>query len=111
MTDLYDDPYDGEPFVDPTIPGVGAQYRQPDTRGWLVFEQLPDDLQHAEDATLAWDGDTARRLGRGRFSRRATAVERDLLAHLGYAPPDSLMTVVDFVTAGVRNRRWPQLEG
>jgi hypothetical protein len=30
---------------------IGAQYPQPDPRGWLVFHGLPQDLQRAEDST------------------------------------------------------------
>lgn len=34
---------------------VGAQLAQPDPRGWLAFDHLPDDLQRTEDSTLAAD--------------------------------------------------------
>lgn len=43
-------------------------------------------------------------------ARPATDTERTLLAHLGYTLPDELFTAVTFLTTGVRNRRWPQLE-
>jgi hypothetical protein len=75
-------------------------------RGLLVFDQLPDDLQRAEDSTHAADV-TDRR---ARFVRRATDAERTLLAHLGYAIPDGLTTRVDRITNGIVHRRWPQLE-
>jgi hypothetical protein len=42
--------------------------------------------------------------------RPATQTERTLLAHLGYELPDELFTAVTFLTTGVRNRRFPQLE-
>ncbi|KDF01933.1 hypothetical protein Y900_024140 [Mycolicibacterium aromaticivorans JS19b1 = JCM 16368] len=58
------------------------------------------------------------------FARPATPAERVLLAHLGHAAPSGadpvtiaddglpaeLITIVDWPTSGVRNRRWPQLE-
>ncbi|WP_431840288.1 hypothetical protein [Gordonia hongkongensis] len=117
---------------------IGTQFPQPDPRGWLVFDQLPDDIQRAEDATTAADIERSRRRwdsydspdgitppwGRrwpprpdnpGRsprgvwFARRATPTERQLLTHLGYQLPAELFTLVHYETA-VRNRRWPQLE-
>lgn len=119
--------------------GVGAQYPQPDARGWLVFDHLPDDVQRAEDSTAAADYDRAQRpdpytspddvtppWGRYRyppadadptrqargvwFTRHATPTERALLTHLGHQLPAELFTLVHYETA-VRNRRWPQLEG
>ncbi|WP_255783508.1 hypothetical protein [Mycobacteroides abscessus] len=48
------------------------------------------------------------------FARPATDTERILLHELGYRPdsvdPQPLVTVVSFPSAGVRARRWPQLE-
>lgn len=107
-----------------TIAGVGAQYPQPDRRGWLVFEHLPNDLQNAEDATQAadyqrrashatqWaietDPDTRKSLWF--FTRPATDTERALLGHLGYTVPPDLKTRVQFHTETLRQRRWPALE-
>ena len=34
---------------------TGAQFAQPDVRGWLTFHDLPKDVQRREDATLAAD--------------------------------------------------------
>ena len=107
-----------------TIDGVGAQYPQPDPRGWLVFHGLPNDLQNGEDATQA--ADYARR-GRidtkwrteydpdsGKtvwfFNRPATPTERALLEHLGHTLPADLLTRVSFRTETLRQRRWPSLE-
>jgi hypothetical protein len=75
-------------------------------RGWLNFSSLPPDLQYAEDSTLGADKTRGRR-----FSRAATSTERTLLTHLGYQLPDDLTTRVEWVTPGIRRRRWPQLEG
>jgi hypothetical protein len=87
---------------------IGAQLPQPDPRGWLTFESLPDDLQRAEDSTAAADFDH-RRFGRV-IQRPATAAERTLLEHLGYEVPTPLTTHVRYLTESVRNRRWPALE-
>jgi hypothetical protein len=100
---------------------IGNQYPQPDKRGWLVFDSLPDDLQRAEDSTQ--HADYARQYGNGLiqrvfdrdsgiwyFERPATDAERTLLAHLGYQLPDELKTRVDFATETLRRRTWPQLE-
>jgi len=109
------------------IPGVGPQYPQPDERGWLVFDYLPNDLRNAEDSTAladyhrrsksdgydadrcyAYDSHAGREVWF--FERDATAAERALLAHLGYAVPDELVTRVRFLTETLRRRSWPVLE-
>lgn len=100
---------------------IGAQYAQPDPRGWLVFHGLPDDLQRAEDSTQ--HADYFRAQGTRTFpltfdrtarvwyiERPATDAERTLLQHLGYELPDVLKTRVDFATETLRRRTWPQLE-
>lgn len=99
---------------------IGAQYPQPDPRGWLVFHGLPDDLQRAEDSTQA--ADYRRADGRGvrlafdrdariwYFERDATDAERTLLQHLGYTLPEVLTTRVDYASETLRRRTWPQLE-
>lgn len=111
---------------------IGAQYPQPDPRGWLVFDGLPDDLQRAEDATQTADYERAqahidatlraqgiRRVysfdqyhGRKVWAilRPATPTERILLEHLGYTLPDTLETRVQSLTETARRRTWPQLE-
>ncbi|AYE95715.1 hypothetical protein C0J29_13780 [Mycobacterium paragordonae] len=88
--------------------GIGVQIPDP-YRGWLVFDHLPDELQRAEDATLAHDNQDERNAARC-YSRPATETERTLLAHLGWNLPDDLTTHVDRITPSVRRRRWPQLE-
>lgn len=90
---------------------IGAQ-RLDDRRGWLVFESLPDDLARAEDATLGADHERMPRSdgGLAAFTRPATATERRLLDHLGYALPANLATQVRWLTNGLRLRRWPTLE-
>jgi hypothetical protein len=99
---------------------IGAQYPQPDPRGWLVFDSLPAELQRAEDATQ--HADYSRADGYGAplqhdwesgiwfFERPATDTERTLLQHLGYTLPDKLTTRVDYATETLRRRTWPQLE-
>lgn len=95
-----------------TIPGVGPQLERAaagtDPRGILTFAYLPDELQRLEDSRA--DADRAVLKPRG-FERDATATERALLEHLGYVLPAELTTVVRYPTVGVRQRRWPQLEG
>ena len=88
--------------------GIGTQTPDP-YRGWLVFDDLPDELQRAEDATLAHDNQDYRNADRCR-DRPATEAERTLLAHLGFDVPDELTTHVDRITPSVRRRRWPALE-
>ncbi|MCV7010357.1 hypothetical protein [Mycobacterium gordonae] len=89
--------------------GIGAQIPDP-YRGWLCFTALPDELQQAEDATLAHDNQLESRSPGQCFDRAATDAERTLLAHSGFDLPDDLLTHVDRLTASVRRRRWPQLE-
>lgn len=123
---------------------IGAQLPQPDPRGWLVFDALPDDMQRAEDSTQAadyqrtqffefntpavWGTDDPDQLAVLRARARkvltqagmstvrakvrpATDTERLLLQHLlGYTLPAELFTAITFLTTGVRNRRFPQLE-
>jgi hypothetical protein len=97
---------------------IGAQYDQPDPRGWLVFHGLPDDLQRAEDATQThdivhfgwdsvWNPDTCRR----EMVRPATDTEKTLLTHLGYSVTDDLTTTVSYESSTLRRREWPALEG
>jgi hypothetical protein len=91
---------------------IGAQ-RPNDRRGWLMFDALPDDLQNAEDSTQAADRQRVRdhELATWNFVRPATATERRLLTHLGYTlPATELKTHVVWLTPGVRNRSWPQLQ-
>ncbi|MBZ4620990.1 hypothetical protein [Mycobacterium avium] len=100
---------------------IGAQYPQPDPRGWLVFESLPADLQLAEDSTQHADyarqnfGDgICRQFDRDArvwfWERPATDAERTLLEHLGYTLPDQLTTRVRYVSETLRRRTWPALE-
>lgn len=88
--------------------GIGEHTPDP-YRGVLCFSHLPDDLQRAEDATLAHDNIDCRNPARC-YDRQATDAERTLLAHLGFDVPDELLTHVDRLTPSVRRRRWPALE-
>lgn len=88
--------------------GVGPQLPQPDPRGALVFEYLPDELQVAEDSRQWADYEQAGGCGIA-FHRPATTAERELLEHLGHTVPDVLDTRVQFITRGIRNRTWPAL--
>jgi hypothetical protein len=91
------------------IEGVGPH--QPDPyRGWLVFDYLPEDLQRAEDATMAADAALADHDLKVWRHRPATPAERALLAHLGYELPTELHTRVQWRNGTLRQRRWPQLE-
>lgn len=92
-----------------TTDGIGAQIPDP-YRGWLCFTALPDDLQRAEDTTLAHDNQQESRSPGQCFDRPATDAERTLLAYLGFDLPDELTTHVDRLSASIRRRRWPQLE-
>lgn len=95
--------------------GIGPQLAN-DRRGWLVFAWLPERLQRAEDATQFADHERFHHraegiaAGPGAFRRPATAAERELLQHLGHELPQHLWTLVDYPAAGIRYRRWPQLE-
>ncbi|BBX33935.1 hypothetical protein MMAG44476_23127 [Mycolicibacterium mageritense DSM 44476 = CIP 104973] len=89
---------------------IGA-HRPGDPRGWLVFEQLPDDMQRAEDSTQHNDYEQRHWRASMHRDRPATDTERALLAHLGYALPGELTTRVQWLSNGVRRRTWPQLEG
>ena len=102
------------------------QLPQPDPRGWLALTGLPEDLQRAEDSTLAADAQrhdnphgTGIRLERVAsaergivrcYRRPATPTERHLLAELGHEVPDDLDTYVNHITRGLRHRFWPALE-
>jgi hypothetical protein len=91
---------------------MGSQKPQPDPRGWLVFDRLPNDLQRSEDSRS--DADITYQRTRnwgGPWSRSATQTERVLLEHLGFELPADLKTRVHYLTPGVRHRSWPQLEG
>jgi hypothetical protein len=90
---------------------IGAQ-RVGDRRGWLMFDHLPDDLARAEDQTQAADRQRVREhdLASWNFTRAATDTEKLLLEHLGYTLPANLTTHVVWLSPGVRNRAWPQLE-
>ncbi len=101
-----------------TEPNSIGPHRPDRYRGWLVFDYLPPDLQDAEDTRQAADHELMRQYAQGltpAFSRiyrprRTTPAERTLLAHLGFALPDKLVTLVSYRTNGIRCRRWPQLE-
>jgi hypothetical protein len=89
--------------------GVGPQLPQPDPRGLLVFESLPEDLQKLEDARLMADYEDAE-CHRGPWQRPGTDTEHTLLTHLGYTVPEQLSTHIDYGN-GIRHRYWPTLEG
>jgi hypothetical protein len=76
-----------------------------------MFDSLPDDLARLEDQRQHADHEHIREGMFDTFDRPATDTERELLAHLGYSLPAGLTTRVHWLTNGVRNRRWPQLEG
>lgn len=97
-----------QPDIDLT--GIG-EHRPCPKRGILVFASLPPAVQRAEDATQ--DNDYEQRHWRASVhrTRPATATERALLEHLGYVLLAELTTRVQWLSDGVRNRSWPQLEG
>ena len=84
-----------------------------DPRGWLRFQWLSRDLERSEDQTLHADhqGVEEDALLPYTFTRPATDTERILLAHIGHTLPADLETTVCWLSVGVRNRRWPSLEG
>lgn len=93
---------------DVDLTGVG-DHRPDHRRGFLVFTCLPDALQRAEDSTAYADYEN-RGWGRKAVVRPATAAEKTLLAHvLGRPVRGDLQTHVRWVSDGVRNRSWPQL--
>jgi hypothetical protein len=85
-------------------------HRPGDPRGLLVFEWLPDDLQHAEDGTQAADYHRSQANWGRPFRRPATSTEHHLLRHLGFAPPGDLYTIVSNRSGGLRTRVWPQIQ-
>lgn len=99
--------------IDPT--SLPPRHGPDDPRGPMTFTRpLPTEIQLAEDSTLGADAERQHAVGR-RFTRPATATERDLLAVLGWtdargnAPGPDLMTRVSWLTTGVRRREWPDL--
>jgi hypothetical protein len=97
-----------QPDID--LGGV-EQLPQPDPRGILALRNLPDEISRREDATLANDYEQRHWRGSLGLIRPATDTEKLLLAHLGYDVPEFLETRVRWVSAGIRNRHWPTLEG
>ncbi|WML64762.1 hypothetical protein [Rhodococcus sp. AH-ZY2] len=87
------------------VTGIGPQKPQPDPRGILTFDYLPEHMQALEDARQAADYDDALH-HRGPWTRPATDTERELLLHLGYELRDGLSTTVEYLTPGVRRRTW-----
>lgn len=102
---------DAAPQHDSSVDFTGIGEHRPDhRRGLLVFTRLPDAVQRAEDATAYADHENRHWRASVARTRPATPTERALLAHLGYTLPDDLETRVEWLSSGVRNRRWPQLE-
>jgi hypothetical protein len=93
----------------PDLSGV-EQMPQPDIRGLLAINNLPPELQRAEDATAMADKDRRRLFKPRGHTRDATETERILLAHLGFELPEQLSTKVSWPGHSVRRRTWPQLE-
>lgn len=81
--------------------------------GELVFRhRIGCAILALEDSRMVAD---LERAGLIRFSRPATATERELLVLAGYVVPDDdpdapLLTHVTYRTAAVRNRTWPGLK-
>ena len=77
--------------------------------GWLAWRHTNTcTIRDAEDARQVADHD-----GLGSdytFTRPATEAERVLLQVLGHAVPDTLGTVVTYLTPGVHRRTWPVLD-
>ena len=85
-------------------------HRPDDPRGLLMFDYLPNELQRLEDQRQAADHARLRN-GVNGFARPATDTERTLLEHLGHELPELLVTQVLWLSAGVRRRTWPALNG
>lgn len=77
---------------------AGLVYRH-DTRGGCSL-QRKEDARVVADQSLAWP-----------YQRPATDTERVLLAAAGHVLPDDAVTQVTWLSAGVRRRTWPALEG
>lgn len=78
---------------------IGKQLPQPDHRGWLTFEHLPDHLLRAQDSTRWNDYENPK------LVRPVTDTELVLLQHLGYDTSGVTQTVCRH-----RHRSWPCLE-
>jgi hypothetical protein len=81
-----------------------------DIRGWLAINNLPPELQRAEDSTAMADKARHRLLNPRGHEREATATERILLQYLGFELPEQLTTKVTWPSRSVRRRTWPVLE-
>ncbi|GAA1225116.1 hypothetical protein [Mycolicibacterium alvei] len=90
------------------LAGIGEHQPCP-KRGVLVFASLPPAVQNAEDSRQ--EADYRNRHWRASVvtERPATATERALLTHLGYAVPTVVHTRVQWLSDGVRRRTWPQI--
>ena len=86
----------------------GIEHRpDPEHLGVLVFWNLPDVAQRAEDSTA--ENDAAQRHWRASVTRTrpSTEAERILLGHvLGHPVPSDLQTKVIFLSNGVRRREF-----
>ena len=78
--------------------------------GGLLMVQHRNDctMRSAEDARQVADYERWQ-LRRHRFTRPATATERELLYAFGFELPDQLTTTVRHITPGVRQRSWAHL--
>lgn len=96
----------------PTCPECSGPQLVDHPGGWLEFQHGAGcPVRDREDATRAADFERRDPWFTGvRFQRPATATERQLLGALGYQVPAGLTTVVEYLSATVRCRRWPTLE-
>ncbi|MGA5540789.1 hypothetical protein ACPCIR_02970 [Mycobacterium sp. NPDC051198] len=89
---------------------IGEHYGFDDTRGWLVFSHLPDELQRQMDQTAADDWERRGWRPSMKRTRPASAAEKTLLAHLGFNLPSNLDAVVRYISVSVRRVDFPQLQ-
>lgn len=88
---------------------IGEHYGWDDARGWLVFSELPAELQRQLDQTQVDDWERRSWRPSVARTRAATVAERLLLEHLGFNVPTNLQTQVRYISAGIRRLEWPAL--
>jgi hypothetical protein len=99
------------PDTQPDIDLTGITHRGwDDVRGWLIFDNLPPEIQRQEDQTQNFDYERRHWRPSVHRTRPATSAEKLLLQFLGFNVPSDLQTVVIYPSRGIRRREWPALQ-